>query len=239
MSILINEVGAKLAPVSELVGTKGHPGIAYAFDSIPNIKASYNDGGSNWTAYRCFNDPDFIAAHSAKALGGKLQKTTDARWSGHEYPQSDYPTSVDPSVSGFILEADFYKFRGRGLIQTTWRGAYLNLIRFIQGYTGTQAEITARRTAWAGMDPNKAANVSSNADWDALFMNTNLEIACVAIAQHSSGAGDYLALSGDMNVLNGKDKGSIWRMGRSISGSGTYADLFRQRVLAICNLLGN
>jgi hypothetical protein len=239
MSILINEVGAKLAPIAELVGTQGHPGIAYAFDSIPKLKASYNDGGSNWTALRCFNDPDFIAAHGAKALGDKLQKTTDARWSGHVYPQSDYPTSVDPARTGFILEADFYKFRGRGLIQTTWRGAYLNLIRFIQGYGGAQAEILARTTAWAGMAADKAANVSSNDDWDALFMNTNLEIACVAIAQHSSGAGDYLNLSGDVNVLNGKDKGSIWRMGRSISGGTAYADLFRQRVVAICNLLGN
>lgn len=239
MSILINEVGAKLAPIAELVGTQGHPGIAYAFDSIPKLKASYNDGGSNWTALRCFNDPDFIAAHGTKALGDKLRNTTDARWSGHVYPQSDYPTSVDPARTGFILEADFYKFRGRGLIQTTWRGAYLNLIRFIQGYAGTQAEILGRTTAWAGMDPHKAANVSSNDDWDALFMNTNLEIACVAIAQHSSGAGDYLNLSGDVNVLNGKDKGSIWRMGRSISGGTAYADLFRQRVVAICNLLGN
>ena len=89
------------------------------------------------------------------------------------------------------------------------------------------------------MDPHKAANVSSNDDWDALFMNTNLEIACVAIAQHSSGAGDYLNLSGDVHELNAKGKGSIWRMGRNLSGSGAYADLFRRRVVAICNLLGN
>jgi hypothetical protein len=238
MSIFINEVGGSLAPISEKVGLKGHPGLAYAFDSIAGLKASYNDGGSNWTAYRCFRDPDFVAAHGAKALGAQLQNTNDARWSGHEYP-SGYPTEPNPALAGFIMEADFYKFRGRGLIQTTWRGAYQNLIRFIQGYTGTQQEILARQGAWAGVSLDKAANASSNADWDALFLNTDLEIPCVAISQHSAGAGHYLDLSGDAKELNGKGKGSIWRMGKSISGGDAYADLFRRRVIAICNLLGN
>jgi hypothetical protein len=89
------------------------------------------------------------------------------------------------------------------------------------------------------MDLDKAANVSSNADWDALFMRTDLEIPCVAIAQHNSGAGNYLNLSGDVNVLNGKDQGSIWYMGKRISGGNAYADLFSQRVAAIANLLGH
>jgi len=238
MSIFINEVGGVLAPVAERVGRPGHPGLAYAFDRIPGFKASYNDGGSNWTAYKCFRTPDYIAAHGSKALGATLQNTNDTRWGGHEYP-SGYPTEVDPAVSGFIMEADFYKFRGRGLIQSTWRGAYLSLIRYIQAYTGAQSEILSRAKAWAGMDPDKAATVSSNADWDALFMKTGMEIACVAIAQHSAGAGHYLNLSSDPGELNGKASGSIWRMGKSISGGDEYADLFRRRVVAVCNLLGN
>jgi hypothetical protein len=40
-------------------------------------------------------------------------------------------------------------------------------------------------------------------------------------------------------VLNGKNTGSIWRMGKSVSGGDGYADLFRRRVIAMCNLLGN
>jgi hypothetical protein len=238
MSIMINEVGATLGPVAEKVGTHGHPGLAYAFDIIPGLKRSYNDGGPNWTAYRCFRDPDFIAAHGAKALGTQLQNTSDTRWSGHAYPDG-YPTDPNPAVAGFIMEADFYKFRGRGLIQTTWRGAYLNLIRFVQGYTGAQSQILARQNAWAGMDPDKAANASSNADWDALFMDSALEIACVAIAQHSAGAGHYLDLATDAAILNGKGSGSIWRIGNAISGSQPYAELFRRRCVAACNLLGN
>lgn len=239
MSIFINEVGGTLGPISEKVGMKGHPGLAYAFDNIPEIpKTSYNDGGSNWTAYQCFRDPDFIDAHGRKALGDTLRNTDDARWSGHAYPDG-VATDVNPAITGFVMEADFYKFRGRGMIQTTWRAAYKRLIDFVQSYSGTQAEIVSRKQAWAGMSLDKAANISANADWDALFMKTDLEIPCVAIAQHSSQSGNYLNLSGDVNVLNGQASGSIWGMGKRISGGTKYANLFRSRVIAVCNLLGN
>lgn len=239
MSIFINEVGGTLGPISEKVGMKGHPGLAYPFDQVPEIpKASYNDGGSSWTAYQCFNDPDFIKAHGQKALGNTLANTQDERWKGHVYPD-DMPTDVNPSVTGFIMEADFYKFRGRGMIQTTWRGGYKKLIQFIQNYSGTQPEILSRKQAWAGLSLDQAANVSSNGDWDALFMHTDLEIPCVAIAQHNTGAGNYLNLSGDVDVLNSHNSGSIWNVGKRISGGTKYANLFRSRVITICNLLGN
>lgn len=240
MSVFVNEVGADLAPISERVGTKDHPGLAYPFDRIPSLhKSSYNTDGSNWTAYKCFRDPSFIAAHSGKTLGAQLQNTTEEAWAGHVYP-GGYPTAVDPASTGFVMEADFYKFRGRGLIQTTWRGSYLNLIRFVQSYAGTQAAISARTTAWAGMTPDVAANTSSNADWDDLFKHTDLEIACVAIAQHNAEAGNYLNLSSDVDVLNKRDaQGSIWRVGKRVSGGDAYADLLRSRVIAICSLLGN
>jgi hypothetical protein len=236
MSILVNEVGDTLGPIAERVGTKGHPGLAYAFDHIAELnKASYNNGGTNWTAFRCFNDAGFIAAHGAKALGAQLQKTADPAWQGDSYP-AGFPTAVDPTKAGFIMEADFYKFRGRGLIQTTWRDGYVRLIDYVQSYTGTQPVIMARKTAWARMTPDDAASASSNADWDDLFMHSGLEIPCVAIAKHNASKGNYLDLSGDLKVLNGKGAGSIWRMGRSIN-AGSYADTFRSRVVAFCNLL--
>src|SRR5438309_11553579 len=42
MSILINEVGQQLLPVTEACGTAQYPGLAYPFDSIPGVKGSYN-----------------------------------------------------------------------------------------------------------------------------------------------------------------------------------------------------
>ncbi len=238
MSILINEVGADLAPISERIGTKDHPGLAYAFDRISGKKRSYNVDGSNWTAHKCFNDADFVAAHGQKALGAQFQNTTDQRWRGYVYP-AGVPTDVDPAVTGFVMEADFYKFRGRGLIQTTWRDAYKALIGFIQSYSGTQAAVLDRTRRWSGMTADKIASVSSNSDWDDLFMRSDLEIPCVAIAQHNRG-GNYLSLSTDPHVLNGREEhGSIWRVARTISGGDAYADLMRNRVIALCNLLGN
>ena len=238
MSILINEVGGTLAPISERVGTKDHPGLAYAFDRIKDLKASYNTGSLNWSAFKCFNDADFIQAHGSKPKGAQLQNTTDARWKGDVWP-SGFATDVDPSVNGFIMEADFYKFRGRGLIQSTWRSAYKDLIGFIQSYTGTQAAISSRTQQWTGLSQDKVASISSNADWDELFTQSSLEIPCVAIAQHNQRAGNYLALAGNAATLNGKDGGSIWNVGRRISGGSKYADLFRSRVIAVCNLIGN
>jgi hypothetical protein len=61
---------------------------------------------------------------------------TDGRWRGPIYPRPDFPTEPTPNAAGYILEADFMKFRGRGFIQTTGRPNYARLIAFVQRYKG-------------------------------------------------------------------------------------------------------
>jgi hypothetical protein len=69
-----------------------------------------------------------------------------------------------------------------------------------------------------------------------------------AIRQHSAANADYLTLAESAEALNfvaasdaqlRQARGSIWHIGRRISGSGTYGRKFKGRVIEICNALGN
>lgn len=236
--IMVNETGGTFEPISENFGYRGHPGIAYLFDAIPQIpKASYNRA-PNLTAGFLFNDPDFIAAHGGLALADKLKNTSDPRWQGEIYPKADFPTAGRLEVTGFILQADFFKFRGRGLIQTTWRPAYQKLIRFVQAYAGDQPVINKYKAWWGDMSAAKAATVSDNEDWDDLFQKTDLVVASHAIALHNAGASRYLTLAADAAGLNGKSGGSIYNVGLRVSGGAGYAAKFRSRVIELCEAIG-
>jgi hypothetical protein len=232
MSIIINETGGNLSPVSERVGMPGHPGIAYAFNTISGTKASYN-GGANKNAFELFNNQDFIIAHSGLPLGNRLSKTTDDRWAGRRYPIEDYPTSIDPKISGFILEADFFKFRGRGLIQTTFRSNYKRIIEHVKANTTNHPIVAEYRRRWINLSLDYIATTSTNRDWDRLFQETDYIIPAVAIRLHNLNSGKYLNLPLDATILNGKNAGSIYYAGLRVSGSVSYATLFRQRVLQI------
>lgn len=239
ISIMINETAGQLSPITERVGKPGHPKIAYAFDRIRPNKRSYNTSPHNRTAYELFNDPDFIAAHGDLPFGVQLRNTTDRRWAGDRYPQEDYPTSTDPRVTGFILEADFYKFRGRGLIQTTFRSAYKRIINYVQTNQHTNPIIARYRERWSGRNLDYVATTSGNNDWNCLFQETDFIIATVAIRLHSIQSGNYLNLPLNATNLNGTGQGSIYYVGFRVSGGRNYADLFRSRVLQILTFLDN
>jgi hypothetical protein len=239
VSVMINETGGNFEPIAEGVGRPGHAGIAYAFDSIAGVKASYNAAPSQ-TALQCFNDADFLDAHGAKVLAAAVRNTADPRWAGTVYPTPDFPTSTNPATTGIILEADFYKFRGRGVIQTTWRSGYVAMIGFVQSYTGTHPTITAYRDAWAGQAAQTVASRSSNDDWDALYLHTDFEIAREAVRIHNAGGGHYFWLSEDRTVIDGAVgvKGSVRRAGRTVSGSSAYGDTLHDRVFQMLTTLG-
>lgn len=253
-SIIINETGGTFTPITERVNGPAHPvapGIAYAFNAIPGLKASYNTLSGNKTAYELFNTAEFLTAHRSRPLLDRVRNTTDVRWRGTRYPcaYTDaeratppaggfFPVSTDPAQSGIILETDFYKFRGRGLIQTTSRGNYKPLIQFVQNYTGTQPVMLEYARNWHGLSLDSVANVSTNANWDILFQQTDAIIPAVGISLHSGLPGNnYLTMPLTVAGLNGDATGSIYHMGRRISGGATYAKLFKNRVLQLVSLL--
>lgn len=246
VSIFINEVGAKMKPITESFGLPGHPGIAYLFDHIDEVingnrvqKRTYN---TSKTAKDCFNDADFLAAHGSLPFGTTLAHTTDAAWAGDTYPkdaQGSYRFPTDLTAAGIIGEADFCKFRGRGYIQSTFRVSYVQLIQLILAYTGTDPTILKYKTRWSGKTDDAVASISSNADWDDLFQNTNNVIPCAGVRFHNRTHSNYLSLSGSAPTLNGSGVGSVYFMGAAISGGQAYARLFKSRVIVLCNLLGN
>jgi hypothetical protein len=236
MSILSNEVRADFTPQAERMGTAGHPGLAYLFDRIEGMKRSYNTLPGNQTALACFNDEGYISVHGALAGATELARTSDARWSGEVWPEG-VSTSSDPAVSGFLMEADFMKFRGRGFIQTTGRANYASLIDFVQKYSGDNATVSSFGSRWSGQASDRVAFESTNADWDTLFQQTDLIVAAEAVRVHNVSSGGYLALSTDPTVLNGEGKGSLFFMGLRVSGSKAYADKFRDRVGAVLSAI--
>lgn len=249
MAKFLHETGGKLQfRGAETVGGYGHPGLSYAFDSFlvqrPGeaafTKASYNIGNGNHTAYACFHDPIYLAAF------GTLAPTSQAvrdrtEWKGTTWP-SGVPTSIDSSTA-FLQEADFYKFRGRGAIQSTGRAAYLPIVDFVRGYAGDDARIIAVKDRWTSLATTLAAQginltsnddfatASSNADWDALFATVTIQ--AVAIRGHNALAGKrYLPMSNSAPVLRGTGRGSAYFVAIAIAGNNpSYGNDVRQRML--------
>jgi hypothetical protein len=235
-SIINNETGGSLLPLTERVGSKGHPGIAYAFDRISGLKKSYNTLPGNKTCFQLFNDGQYNNAFQQLSLGNQLKNTTNVVWSGEAYPQI-LPASTSPAATGYILEADFFKFRGRGYIQTTGRANYIKLVDFVMNYQGNNDTVNRIKTSWMQRtaDRDVLATVSTNVEWDDLFQASHTLIAAKSIAIHNSLSGNYLG------SINGTDPAvaasTIRNVGKRISGADNYANLFIRRVTQIIELL--
>ncbi|MES1226682.1 MAG: hypothetical protein ABUT20_65010 [Bacteroidota bacterium] len=236
-SIINNETGGSLIPLTEKVGMPPkHPGIAYAFDSISAIKKrSYNTLDGNKTCFSLFNDINYNNAFQNLPLGNQLKNTTNSLWNGEIYPQA-IPVSTNPAITGYVLEADFFKFRGRGYIQTTGRSNYIKVVDFIMNYNGTNSVVNNTKMKWAqrSNDRDVLATVSSNAEWDDLFQNSDTLIPAKSVEVHNLASGNYL---GNINGANpGIAASSIRNVGKRISGGDAYANLFINRVTQIIEL---
>jgi hypothetical protein len=184
-----------------------------------------------------------VRAHRQLGLGDRLngidgRDGIDTRWNGMRYPEDRYPVEEDPAANGFIMQADFYKFRGRGPIQVTGRSGYRHVLQRLRSSdAGSNSVLTRYKTQWNGVDPEAALTISTNADWDSLFGQT--EFLALSVRAHSEMKGGYLMMSGDAAQFlaqRADGRGSAFRMGAGIGGS-RYATLFRNRVLAMLNTI--
>jgi hypothetical protein len=239
-TIISNETGSKFKPSAELIGNNDNPGISYAFNSIPGLKRSYNTLDTNKTAYELFNDDDYIKAHGHKPYGDTLRNTNEAAWRGPTFPtgfSGNTQKELDKSGSKntFIYEADFMKFRGRGFIQTTGRTAYIELVKFVKNYTGTNSTIKKYKNKWSKYSNDVVLTVSTNDDWDSLFEETDSIIPCKAVYVHSNVSYRDNYISMDANLPDQTVNSKIKLMGKRVSGSNWYAEMFQKRVKQLIN----
>ena len=240
MSVFINECDGNLVSVSEGFGSADHPGLSYLFDSFQIRssngrvwrKKSYNTGPLNRTVADLITDDLFNKTHGSLPPAEALRGSTDPVWDAADYPKGTMPTSADLKLTGYLQQADFFKFRGRGLIQTTWRVNYKKLVQRVVQYTGDSPLLQGYKKIWTGMDVDDVCTMSTDADWDRLFAEPSRFLLCGAVKQHSDD-GRYLPLKANAFDLNGGGSGSLRFMGDRIGGTG-YGLRLKARVRQIC-----
>ena len=172
----------------------------------------------------------------------------DAQWGSSQWPKKFNDIKFkreDEGLNGFIMQADFYKFRGRGVIQTTGRSNYKGVIDFVltSPAAAANAVLNGLRTVWnafpttPGMSkPDIIASRSTTAQWDQAFGEAVTLAAGVHL--HSAKNSDFLQIGRTKAVVNGGTgtKGSFSFMARKING-GDYPKIVAPMMSAMAGAM--
>jgi hypothetical protein len=237
-SIMLNETGG-----SFVLATSEKGSAEYFFDKIPAIpKISYNTAANgtlgNKTAYDLFHDPIFMNV-PARASMYKPKNINDKAWAGDVYPTGEpvgtsgyKPGEISKNyiTLGIIGECDFYKFRGRGVIQLTGRGNYSKFLGYIKDNKttiGANAASLLIINNWGSDSIDNIATKITNTEIDTLFADD--ACAVLVFKTHSSNK----ALEKMYNVKDYNEFIDLtFAYGKAIGGK-NYGTLFTNRVYEI------
>lgn len=124
----------------------------------------------NRTAFDNFNDQSYVQKNENKKWN-EFKFTTDTNWMS-----TILPINTNEKTSNFITNADFFKFRQRGLLKFRGREDYENIIQYILDYTGNNETISEYKEKWNGLNPNRIATISTINDWNILLSVDQLQI---------------------------------------------------------------
>jgi hypothetical protein len=244
-TVFMNETGGTLLSQTEKYNPpkkKAHPGIAYLYDRIelktgnrPWTKQSYNKA-PNYTCLELFNNADFNNTNKSKKLGDILCNTSDDVWKNVSYPVATYSASDDTSETGYVLEADFFKFRGRGIIQTTWRSNYKDIVEEVRNYAGRSDLIMRLKSSSKSLSADDVCTRTSTASWDALFQEFEIVEMAINLFVRSR---HNLRLAASTGEINGKSMGSLIWFGDKVGGAGYGTRVLKPRVVQIATTLSS
>lgn len=241
-SIMLNETGGSFK-----LSTGEYGSGEYMFNYNANIpKVSYNCTGDspcsklgNKSAYDLFHDPTFMNV-PARASMYKPKDINDLAWKGYIYPKGEPKGTSKPGnggrenypTLGLIAECDFYKFRGRGVIQLTGRGNYKKFFDYLQKNKANLAmsikpASLAIINGWGTDAVDNICTKITNAEIDTLFDDNS--VAVLVFRTHSSNT----ALKKMYTVQNPNEFIDLaYAYGKAIGG-GKYATHFANRVFEI------
>jgi hypothetical protein len=183
--IFYNETGGSLQPIGERGSEK------YMFEPTPGGKASYNKGG---------NRP---AGDLLKGMGAISDDDVVAAWNGTKYPD-------DSGIQDKVHECDFWKFRGHGLIQLTFRSNYKS-----------HCEPALLANGYKSVDDHTASELEK-------IIMTDPKIYLAMVKSFFNGIKSAFAKVDDNQFAE---------TGKRVSGQTPYGELYEWRVLTLMDAM--